>query len=166
MRGFRERGCRKKEKTRDFLPSLVVDGRVCVLSQLCPIWRRRVLTIGLSLVSVASLRFLANPSRAAAPKAPQQPRDRNQPWSRFASVVPITRRDVLSKLQAEGMEIIDEKANDAHNPPMETEEIVSVLDREFRLGRPRRAPRISLTPSSVLQRKLSPPNTCLISAMT
>ena len=34
------------------------------------------------------------------------------------------------------MEIIDEKPNDPHNPPMETEEIVSVLDREFFVGLP------------------------------
>lgn len=34
------------------------------------------------------------------------------------------------------MEISEEKPNDPHNPPMETEEIVSVLDREFLVGRP------------------------------
>ena len=34
------------------------------------------------------------------------------------------------------MDIIDEKPNDPHNPPMDTEEIVSVLDREFCLGYP------------------------------
>ena len=34
------------------------------------------------------------------------------------------------------MEIIEEKPNDPHNPPMETEEIVSVLEREFLAGRP------------------------------
>jgi hypothetical protein len=50
--------------------------------------------------------------------------------------------DFISKsnLQAEGMEIIDEKANDPHNPPMETEEIVSVRDREFYLGCPKLRP--------------------------
>jgi len=34
------------------------------------------------------------------------------------------------------MDIIDEKANDPHNPPMDTEEIVSVLEREFYPSRP------------------------------
>ena len=38
------------------------------------------------------------------------------------------------KSQADGMEIIEEKPNDPHNPPMETEEIVSVLDRKFPTG--------------------------------
>ncbi|KAF9792792.1 cysteine proteinase [Thelephora terrestris] len=33
-------------------------------------------------------------------------------------------------VKADGMEIIEEKPNDPHNPPMETEEIVSVLDQE------------------------------------
>jgi hypothetical protein len=32
------------------------------------------------------------------------------------------------------MEIIEDKASDPQNPPMETEEIVSVLDREFPVG--------------------------------
>lgn len=34
------------------------------------------------------------------------------------------------------MDSIEEKPNDPHNPPMETEEIVSVLDREFLVGHP------------------------------
>jgi hypothetical protein len=41
-----------------------------------------------------------------------------------------------SQSQTDGMEIIEEKPNDPHNPPMETEEIVSVLEREFLVGRP------------------------------
>lgn len=44
------------------------------------------------------------------------------------------------------MDIIDEKANDPHNPPMDTEEIVSVLEREFYLVVPCHTPCISLTP--------------------
>ena len=38
------------------------------------------------------------------------------------------------------MEIIDEKPNDPQNPPMETEEIVSVLEREFLVGCPPKRP--------------------------
>ena len=70
------------------------------------------------------------------------------------------------KPQAEGMDINEEKANDPHNPPMEAEEIVSVLDREFCLGCPPPYPSHVAHPFLILQMTLSLPNTCLISAMT
>jgi hypothetical protein len=64
------------------------------------------------------------------------------------------------------MEIIDEKANDPHNPPMETEEIVSVLDRESLFRRSSLRPLHIAHLLPIPKMKLSPPNTCLIWAMT
>ena len=68
MRGFRTR--KSAEKMRKNGGFLVVGGgrEREVLSQMCLIWRKRVLAIGGASSSVSSLRLLIHPSRATAPK--------------------------------------------------------------------------------------------------
>jgi len=124
-------------------------------------------------LSVSQLRPVSPPSDfSLTPHAQQRQRLFNHPETvashgQGLSLLPLSYNAVSQpKPQAEGMEIIEEKPNDPHNPPMETEEIVSVLDRESCLACPRHTLCIPLIFSPVFQMKLSPPNTCLIWAMT
>ena len=72
MRDFRTRESagenegKMKGKKQLEISCVAGGGRKRVLSQVCLIWRKRVLAIGPSS-SVASLRFLAHPLRATAP---------------------------------------------------------------------------------------------------
>ena len=138
-----------------------------LLSQTHLIWGNRVLTIGPSFVQCLFLQISHPPFlRNGAETSPITPKTvKSHGQGSFSSL--HTPSDVSSSQpQAEGMEIIDEKANDPHNPPMETEEIVSVLDRESLVRRPPLRPLHIAHLFPTPQMKLSLPNTCLIWAMT
>ena len=133
MRDFSDE--KMAEKRENFLFLVVVVGRARVLSQIYPIWRKRVLTISPSLVHC---RFpqISHPAltRDSAETPLTHPEAvKNHGQGSFSLTLSSTFTS-SSKSQTDGMEIIEEKPNEPHNPPMETEEIVSVLDREFLVG--------------------------------
>ena len=108
-----------------------------MLSQMCLIWKERVLTINPSFVQCRFSQISHSPTpHAQQRKSPSNYTETVSSHGQGLSLSPSSPNIISkSKPQAEGMDIIEEKPNDPQNPPMDTEEIVSVLDRESCLRR-------------------------------